>query len=78
MTAMGKFYTMQDAADILGIHVRTIQRMIKQNELRAYKVARCVRIREEDLQEYLDNNVVVPAESQKTERIKYQPGFRLV
>lgn len=48
-----KFYTAKEVADLLGFHVNTVRRHIKQGKLKAIKIGRGYRIEENDLKEYL-------------------------
>lgn len=49
-----KVYTTKEVAEILGIHKRTVLKLINENELPAKKVARKWRITENQLKEYLE------------------------
>ena len=49
-----------EAATIVGLHERTIKRAIQRGELRAFKPAGQIRVRREDLNEWIESSVVVP------------------
>lgn len=44
------FYNIYETADILGIHERTVRRLIKDSELKAFKVGRVWRISREAIE----------------------------
>ena len=50
---MFELLTVNEAAEMLNLHEITIRRHIKQGRLRAVKVGRQVRIRREDLEEFM-------------------------
>lgn len=47
-------YTVQEVAEILKVKPLTIYRLIDRKELKAFKVGRNVRIKQEDLDEYIE------------------------
>lgn len=49
------FYNIYETADILGVHERTVRRLIKDNELKAFKVGRVWRISREAIEELTKN-----------------------
>jgi excisionase family DNA binding protein len=49
----GKFYTIDDIADLLGVSTRTVRRAIERGELIAHKLGRAVRIAEADLKAFI-------------------------
>lgn len=49
------FYNIYETADILGVHERTVRRLIKDNELKAFKVGRIWRISREAIEELTKN-----------------------
>ncbi len=51
---MGKFLTVEEAADRLGVEYKTIYRLVRAGDIPAGKVGRIYRIREEDLDEYFE------------------------
>ena len=51
---MGRFYTVAQVADLLGVSTRTVRRWIAEGDLAVHKFARVVRIAENDLRGFLD------------------------
>lgn len=49
-----KLYTVQETADVLGVHFRTVYKYIDKKELKAIKLNGQWRIKEEDIRNYLD------------------------
>ena len=45
--------TVQEVADRIGVHKRTIEREIERKKLKVVRIGRSVRIRPEDLEAYL-------------------------
>jgi len=50
------FYTTEEVADLLKVHVKTIREMIKSKRLQAIKVGQEYRITDEQIREYIENN----------------------
>jgi excisionase family DNA binding protein len=50
-----KLYSPEEAADLLGISLRTMRTMIKREEIRHVRIGRLVRISDGDLQTFIDN-----------------------
>jgi len=63
---MGEWYSVKEAAEIVKVSSDTILRAITEIELKASKVGRAWRIKEEDLQTYLEENSNIKAETKKT------------
>ena len=55
MCRTNKFYTIEEATDILGVSEHEIMNMITLGELPAVKIEKTIRIREEDIEKFLDN-----------------------
>jgi excisionase family DNA binding protein len=55
MDRASKFYTIEEATDILGISEREIMNMITLQKLPAVKVEKSIKIREEDMENFLDS-----------------------
>jgi len=51
---MSKFLTKQEVCDSMNVSVDTLDRLIRRGDLRAYRVARRIRISESDLESYLE------------------------
>jgi excisionase family DNA binding protein len=49
----GKFSTIDDVADLLGVSTRTVRRSIDRKQLVAHKFGRAVRIAESDLRAFI-------------------------
>ena len=50
---IGKFYTIQEIADLLGISLRTVHRWTSSRQLPAYKIGGLLRVSEDDLRAFL-------------------------
>ena len=48
-----KYYSTEEVSRMLGLHVNTIRRHVKEGRLKAYRFGRQWRFTEEDLQEYM-------------------------
>ena len=48
-----RYYTMAEAASILTVSQRTVQRLIARGELPAFRVGRLIRVSEVQLEEYI-------------------------
>lgn len=70
-----------EAADILGVSVRTLEKMIARGALPAYKIGpKMVRLRREDIDEYLESHRAAPV-VRKIETVRpcrYKPGMKVV
>lgn len=64
-------YTKSEACDVLKIGMRTLERLITSKELEYYRVGCCVRISEEQIQNYLNRNCVKPVEKSD---VQYMSG----
>lgn len=49
-------------AQRLGVSVATVRRIVKRGELRAYKIGGQLRFKEEEVEAYIDAQLVDPAE----------------
>ena len=50
----------REAGAIVGLNKKTIERVIQRGELRAFKLAGRVRIRREDLNQWIDSSALAP------------------
>lgn len=50
------FYTTEEVADLLKVHVKTIREMIKSKRLQAVKVGQEYRITDEQIRHYIEEN----------------------
>lgn len=48
-----KTFSTKDISEILGVSIRTVQRLIEKKKLRAFKIGRGNRIFQEDFEKYL-------------------------
>ena len=53
---LGRLFTAQEVADYFGIDVINLYRKIKKGELKAMKIGKCWKIREEDLREFMEQH----------------------
>ncbi len=51
-----RFLTVQEVADLMRVSSMTVYRLIKSGELRAARVGRSFRVRQEDIDEYLESS----------------------
>jgi excisionase family DNA binding protein len=50
---VSKFYSVDDVADALGVHPKTVRRRIAAGELRVHRIGRQLRISAEDFRAYV-------------------------
>lgn len=55
-----RFLTPRDVAEITGLHVAVVRRAIERGELRAFKLCSRLRIRRQDFDAWVEQNVVAP------------------
>jgi excisionase family DNA binding protein len=55
----GKYYTVEQIAEMLQIHPKTIQRYIREGKLRANKIGKAWRINGHDLSLFMENGKVI-------------------
>ena len=70
-----------EAADLLGISVRTLEKMIARGALPAYRVGpKMVRLRREDIDDYLEAHRAAPVirAVEATRPCRYVPGMKVV
>jgi excisionase family DNA binding protein len=56
--APGRFYSIDEVADHLGVSPRTIRRWINAGKLRAHRFGRTLRIANDDLQDFLSRHEI--------------------
>ena len=61
--------TVQEAADLLGVHENTIRRAVRRGNLPAYRMKRVIKLTREDVLALLDP--IVPMDGKTP--LKYQP-----
>lgn len=62
---MSRFFTLEEAADRLGVEYKTVYRLVRSGEIPAGKVGRIYRIREDDLYGYFEQQKLLMAEQAK-------------
>ena len=70
-----------EAAEILGVSVRTLEKMIARGALPAYKIGpKMVRLRREDIDDYLESHRAAPVirAIETTRPCRYVPGMKVV
>jgi len=60
---MTTYYTPIEVANILKLNLNTVWRYIKEGKLPAFKVGRCYRISEEQLQEFMNHGLIRKGEN---------------
>lgn len=55
-----RFLTPRDVAEITGLHVAVVRRAIERGELKAFKLCSRLRIRRQDFDAWVEQNVVAP------------------
>ena len=63
-------YKLQELVKILGVSVRTLRKYIKSGELRAVKIGRNYLVRPQDLDDFLEANIVNPSKKNSTELLQ--------
>jgi excisionase family DNA binding protein len=63
-----RLLTLSEAANLLQVSTRTLQRMIRNGELPAFKVGGQWRVRETQLRQWVENREGSIAEAEKTRR----------
>jgi excisionase family DNA binding protein len=63
--SMSRFFTLEEAADRLGVEYKTIYRLVRSGDIPAGKVGRIYRIREDDLDGYFERQKQLLAERTK-------------
>ena len=76
------YITRQEAAEILGVSLRTLDGLIQRGGLPAYRVgARLVRLDVRDIEAYMSGRLVAPAPKKKPKPARpcrYVPGMKVV
>ncbi|HHT09990.1 MAG: helix-turn-helix domain-containing protein [Atribacterota bacterium] len=53
---MKKFLTIKEISEDLKVSVSTVRRWVMEGKLKTYKLGKVIRISEEDLMEFIENN----------------------
>ncbi len=56
---LSELYNLDQVAQVLGVHKRTVSREIQRGKMKAHKVGSMYRIRREDLEAYLNATEVI-------------------
>lgn len=74
------YITRQQAAELLGVSLRTLDGMIQRGSLPAYKIgSKLVRLKDSDLEEYVEAHRVAPEiKKPKQRKCTYVPGMKVV
>ena len=65
---MEKFFTTEQVANILQVHPFTILKFIKSGKLKGIKLGRVYRIKESDVQEFLESRMTGTKTNEKNEK----------
>ncbi|HLI14771.1 MAG TPA: helix-turn-helix domain-containing protein [Acidimicrobiales bacterium] len=60
MSAAPHWLSTKEASEFLGVNLRTLYRFIDEGELPAYKFGRVIRLKEEDLERFVDAARIEP------------------
>ena len=63
MKVARKLYTPDEVAEMSGFHRQVIYRAIRRGELRAFRVCKRIRIKEEDLEEWIEREPAASSDS---------------
>lgn len=70
-----------EAAELLGISIRTLEKLIERGSLPAYRIGpKSVRLRREEIDAYLDSHRAAPVirAVETTRPCRYVPGMKVV
>lgn len=48
-----EFYTMKQIAEMMNVHINTVQRWVSSGKMEHYKIGQSVRVKKEDLETFL-------------------------
>lgn len=60
MSDTGRWLSTREASQILGVNLRTLYRFIDEGDLAAYKFGRVIRLREPDLEHFVESARIAP------------------
>ncbi len=69
-----RFYTVDQIAEILGMHHKTIRKFITEGKLRANKVGKQWRISGHDMSSFMENNNMVINDKTEGEKLEFSSG----
>jgi excisionase family DNA binding protein len=58
----GRWLSSKDAAERLGVSLRTLYRLIDEGQLVGYQIGRNIRLRHEDLDDYVQRSRITPGD----------------
>jgi excisionase family DNA binding protein len=67
ISPVGGIYDTEELAEILGVHRRTVQRLIVSGELGAIRVGRRLRVTEEQLKAFIQRQQIQMPTAERTE-----------
>lgn len=53
-----KYYSTKEISNILGLKIKTIQKLIRSKKLKAFKLGKVYRVAEYDLKQFIENQKV--------------------
>ncbi len=65
-----KYYTVNEIANVLNLHQKTIQRYIREKKLKANKIGKAWRIEEKELETFANNMGITQLTNQEPKQIK--------
>lgn len=60
MIGQGRWLSTKEASEFLGVNLRTLYRFIDEGELPAYKFGRVIRLKEEDVNSFIEQARITP------------------
>lgn len=60
MGGSARWLSTKEASQLLGVNLRTLYRFIDEGELPAYKFGRVIRLREPDVEQFVESSRIVP------------------
>ena len=69
-----KYFSVDEIATIIDLHPKTVRRFIREGKIKAQKMGREWRVRENDFREYAHGELKTPEAAEKTEPVYAAPG----
>lgn len=60
MPSQGRWLSTKEASELLGVNLRTLYRFIDEGELPAYKFGRVIRLKEDDVDTFIERARIAP------------------
>jgi excisionase family DNA binding protein len=78
-----KLYSPEEVSEITGFHRQAIYRAVRRGELRAFRICKRIRIKQEDLQAWIEREPIEVArrefhDAPRTIRVGFSDSLRLV